>query len=601
LIKNIWSVFLDKEKHMLMALMVLLFVTSVLELTGLILVIPYVNMMMDSELANQYVNKFPQIEYLFIFDDDYRWKLSVWFGVFYLFKNILLVIFTYIQQGILSKIEANLAQRMFQNYLRQPYSYHLNTQSSDLVRSITYDSLVFVDGILSKGALLITELLLLFGVLLMLALTSPEALVVLATMIIPIILIYVLIRWHLRAWGEILQEREARVIQHLQEGLGGIKDVIILGVLQNFANKFWNNVDNRAVVKRNRGVAIAVPRFVIESMMMITMAAALVWLDQKGGLENHLSSIAFLAIVTVRLLPMSTRVLSSVSSIRTAGPSVDVVYNSLSRKNKKENIRNSVVNKLVVQSKDHSPVTLFEKIEVKNITFNYENCDAVIDGVSFSVKSGEMVGIVGGSGAGKTTLVDLLLGLLSPGVGEISVNGTNINENLAEWQSIIGYVQQTVFLIDATITENVAFGIPSELIDKDRVQKVLELAKLDGWINSLEIGVDTWVGERGVRISGGQRQRIGIARALYHDPQVLVLDEASSSLDNRTEHEIMDDIYGLHGEKTIIMIAHRLDTIKRCDRILVFEYGQLVGEGTYDDLRMNNIVFQGISMQEGLN
>ena len=584
-----------------MALMVLLFVTSVLELTGLILVIPYVNMMMDSELANQYVNKFPQIEYLFIFDDDYRWKLSVWFGVFYLFKNILLVIFTYIQQGILSKIEANLAQRMFQNYLRQPYSYHLNTQSSDLVRSITYDSLVFVDGILSKGALLITELLLLFGVLLMLALTSPEALVVLATMIIPIILIYVLIRWHLRAWGEILQEREARVIQHLQEGLGGIKDVIILGVLQNFANKFWNNVDNRAVVKRNRGVAIAVPRFVIESMMMITMAAALVWLDQKGGLENHLSSIAFLAIVTVRLLPMSTRVLSSVSSIRTAGPSVDVVYNSLSRKNKKENIRNSVVNKLVVQSKDHSPVTLFEKIEVKNITFNYENCDAVIDGVSFSVKSGEMVGIVGGSGAGKTTLVDLLLGLLSPGVGEISVNGTNINENLAEWQSIIGYVQQTVFLIDATITENVAFGIPSELIDKDRVQKVLELAKLDGWINSLEIGVDTWVGERGVRISGGQRQRIGIARALYHDPQVLVLDEASSSLDNRTEHEIMDDIYGLHGEKTIIMIAHRLDTIKRCDRILVFEYGQLVGEGTYDDLRMNNIVFQGISMQEGLN
>jgi ATP-binding cassette, subfamily B, bacterial PglK len=599
LIKKVWSVFKAAEKQQIYFLFGLLFLTSIFELIGLVLVIPYVNMMMDEQLAIQYLNDYPVLGDFLSIDDNYQLVLSAWFAGFYIVKNVLLIIFMYIQQGILTVIEANIAYRMYRSFLTRPYADHLNMQSSELVRYITYDSLVFVDGILSKGALLITELLLLFGVLCTLITISPEALVVMSIMIIPIIIIYVFIRSRLRVWGEILQEREAKVICHLQEGLGGIKDVIVLGVKECFLNIFQRNVDRRAHIKRNRGVAIAAPRFVIESLMMITMAAALVWLGREGGLEAHFSTIAFLALVTVRLLPMSTRVLQSISSIRTASPSVDIVY---------ENVREfmpSVINEMGINKNSNDEANCsfgtFDRFDAKNISFNYENSRPVIQNVSFSLKSGEMVGVVGGSGAGKTTLIDLLLGLLNPTTGEIFVNNADIADCLTEWQSNIGYVQQSVFLVDATIAENIAFGVPAEKINQEQIQNVVRLAKLDIWIDSLEDGVDTWVGERGVRISGGQRQRIGIARALYNNPQVLILDEATSALDNRTEHEIMNDIYSLHGEKTIVMIAHRLDTIKRCDRILVFDSGELVGDGTYESLLKNNSTFQNISMQARIN
>ena len=204
---------------------------------------------------------------------------------------------------------------------------------------------------------------------------------------------------------------------------------------------------------------------------------------------------------------------------------------------------------------------------------------------------------MGGSGAGKTTLVDLLLGLLPPTGGSINCNGVSIHNDLCQWQQRIGYVQQVIFLMDATIKENIAYGVAIDQIDLNRLEIVVKMAKLQNWIDELEDGVDSIVGERGVRISGGQRQRIGIARALYHNPEILILDEATSALDNNTEKRIMDDIYAMHGERTIIMIAHRLDTIRQCDRILVIEGGKIVDSGTYDNLMMDSKYFKKIANQ----
>jgi len=218
--------------------------------------------------------------------------------------------------------------------------------------------------------------------------------------------------------------------------------------------------------------------------------------------------------------------------------------------------------------------------------------------LNFEVNNTETIGVVGGSGAGKTTLIDLLLGLFIPSDGKILCNSTNIHNDLRQWQSRIGYVQQSIFLLDANIKQNIAFAIPNEEINMERVEEVIRLTRLESWIDTLSNGVETNVGEKGIKISGGQRQRIGIARALYHNPEILVLDEATSALDNRTEKGIMDDIYAMQGDKTIIIIAHRLDTIRRCDRILVLDDGKIVGNGTFDELYNNNNTFQNIGAFE---
>jgi ATP-binding cassette subfamily C protein len=378
----------------------------------------------------------------------------------------------------------------------------------------------------------------------------------------------------------------------LQEGLGGIKDVIVMHAQPYFQDRFYANVVSRAHVKRNRDVAIATPRHIIETLMMVSMAGALVWLDAAGGIAENFSTIAFLAVVTVRLLPMSNRVLAGVSTIRTSMVSIGVIH---------ENARCEMSGNAEVRewAKDDHPGKRqsepFSKLDVDRVSFGYSTGSEILEKISFSVQSGETIGIVGGSGAGKTTLVDLLLGLLTPIAGKIYVNGKDIHAGLGDWQSSIGYVQQSVFLLDASIRENIAFGVPSDEISDRRVLEVLKLAKLTQWVESLPEKAEALVGERGVRISGGQRQRIGIARSLYHNPGILILDEATSALDNRTEKEIMADVYTMHGDRTIIMIAHRLDTIRNCDRIIVLERGRIAGEGTFDDLMEGNRAFQEIS------
>ena len=591
--KKLWGIFTKKEERMVITLFFILLAASLLELFGLVLVIPYVNLMVDDSRVSEYLIRFPILHYMIDFSGNYQLSLSLWFASFYLVKNSLLGGLSFIEQTLLKNIKSNVTGRMFFHYMRQPYAFHLKSRSSELVRSITYDATVVVESVLKQGAMLIAEILLFIGVLAVLIWKNPLALSVFLVMIVPVVIVYLLLKKRLLLWGKIMQEREANVIRHLQEGVGGIKDAIVLGVEGYFENNFNKNILHQAYIKRNRDVAVLVPRYLIETLMMVAMAGALFWMAQSGGLMRNISSIAFLAIVSVRILPMSNRILSAVSNIRSSTSSIDVVYKTarLEAQTSQEHVEKN--------TEFMGATGPFKELIVERLSFGYPDASAVLEEINFCISRGETVGIVGGSGAGKTTLVDLLLGLLTPSEGRLTCNGLPVHDNLRQWQQRIGYVQQVIFLMDATIKENIAYGVPAKQIDINRIHSVIQMAKLEKWISGLPQGIDSVVGERGVRISGGQRQRIGLARALYQNPEILVLDEATSALDNHTEKEIMRDIYAMHGDRTIIMIAHRISTIKKCDRIIVLDKGNIAGVGRFDDLSSNNQAFQKIvSMEE---
>jgi len=297
-----------------------------------------------------------------------------------------------------------------------------------------------------------------------------------------------------------------------------------------------------------------------------------------------------LAVVLVRMLPISNRIMNSLSAIRSYLPSIEVVSTNLNNFHSLEDYNSAQV------SETASISAKFKSLEIKDITFQYEGGQPLLQGVTVDINQGEVIGVVGSSGAGKTTLVDIILGLLTPVSGHILFNGEiDLQDDIRGWQNKVGYVQQNIFLVDGSIRENIAYGVAEDAIDEQQVKQAASLAKLTEWISFLPDGFETNVGERGIGISGGQRQRIGIARALYHNPELLLLDEATSALDNQTEKALIEDVFSMKKEKTIILIAHRLDTIKRCDRIIVLDKGVIAGLGDYESLSKENAVFQAIS------
>lgn len=586
---KVWHIFSESERNWLKWMVFMLLVSSMLELIGLALVIPYVNIMISEQYLASFSQSWPLFNSVLPFSGDYRIDATVFFGCFYLFKNSLLGFITFHTHSIQKRLQANLENKMFQVTLEQQYKNFITKNSSDEIRKITYDTVNFGEAILSHSAIILTELVLFFGVITILAFHQIEALVVVLFISSLLAIIFVFLKQRLVAWGRLLQTKEATVIKIIQEGIGGFKDAQVLGVKGFFQTAFYNNVISKSRIKRNRDVAVLIPRFVIETLIMLTLAMIMFWLGRSGGLEENLSSIAFLAVVVVRMLPMSNRVMNSIGVIRTQIPSIEIVSNSLRANNLKDDSDDRI--KPIIRDS-------FLSINIKNLTFSYACNQVLLRNISLDINHGEIIGIIGRSGAGKSTLVDIILGLLRPQSGKVLINKlTDINSDLQTWQKKIGYVQQNVFLLDDTIVNNIAFGIPEHEIKMEQVKRVSELSKLINWIETLPEGFGTKVGERGLSISGGQRQRIGIARAMYHDPELLILDEATSSLDNRTELKFMDDVYSMKNERTIIIIAHKLSTIKKCDKVVLLDNGIIAGLDTYENLQAKNKIFQDLSIQ----
>ncbi|HSJ10194.1 MAG TPA: ABC transporter ATP-binding protein, partial [Longimicrobiales bacterium] len=455
-----------------------------------------------------------------------------------------------------------------------PWTFHLQRNSAQLFNNISNEVGLFTTSVTFTLTLL-AECLVMVGIIGLLVAVEPTgALLVLLVLGSAGWLFHRMTRATVTRWGEQRQYHAERSVQHLMQGLGGAKDVKLLGRETEFLDRFRLHHEQSARIGQRQQTLQQVPRLWLE-LLMITGLTTLVitMLLREGSVDNIVPTLAVFAAAAFRLLPSVNRVLGAVQSLRYDLPALNTLRTELALGAPEQAPRNDTVR----------PMT--GEVVVSGVGYTYPGAAApsLVD-VSLRIGNGESIGLIGPSGSGKSTLVDVILGLLSPTHGTVAVDGRDIAQDMRGWQDQIGYVPQSIYLTDDTLRRNVAFGLADEQIDEEAVERAIHAAQLDELVASLPGGLDTFVGERGIRLSGGQRQRIGIARALYHDPAVLVLDEATSSLDGEAEQSVMDAVSRLQGEKTLLIVAHRLSTVAACDRLYRLERGSVAAQGAPADL-----------------
>lgn len=492
----------------------------------------------------------------------------------YLVKNLFLAYLAWRQSRFAYGVQAQLSQRLFTTYLRQPYTFHLQRNSAQLIRNVTGEVSMFTDAIV--GSLnLATELMVLFGISCLLLVVEP-----LGTLITVLVLGGAAWIYHhgtrarIARWGKSRQLHDGLRMQHLQQGLGGAKDVKLLGREGDFLAQYRVHNLQSARVEQYQATVQLLPRLGLELLAVAGLATLAIVMLAQGRMATIVPTLGLFAVAAFRLMPAVDRVLHAVQTLRYNAPVVNTLHEELKLAGVEP-----VAGRRWHRGQDGTAPAFQTDIRLGNITYTYPAAATpALTDLTIRVRKGESVGFVGPSGSGKSTLVDVILGLLTPGTGQVAVDGKDIQPNLRAWQDQIGYVPQSIYLTDDTIRRNVAFGLPDDEIDDAQVRRAIRAAQLDEFVAGLPDGLETLVGERGIRLSGGQRQRIGIARALYHDPAVLVLDEATSALDTAAEHGVMQAVAALQGRKTILIVAHRLSTVGGCDRLYRLEQGRIVAE-----------------------
>lgn len=576
ILSKIHALLTPSERKSALILFGLMFIGMLLETLGVGLVVPLITLMMQDDLIARYPVLQPSLEFL---GNPSQSQLIVGamlsLIVIYLVKNLFLAFLAWRQMRFAYGIQQHLSQRLFTMYLRRPYSFHLQRNSAQLVRNVTGEVSLFT-GAVNNALNILTEALVLIGIASLLLLVEPVGAVIVASILGVIAwAFYRGNRARISRWGEARQYHEGLRIQHLQQGLGGVKDVKLLGRESDFLAQYQIHNTQSAKVAQLQATLQQLPRLWLE-LLAVTGLVILVLTMIGHGLEmaSIVPTLALFAAAAFRLMPSVNRVLTAMQTLRYGLPVIDTLYEELKLE-------------VPVAKENFAAASpgLRQEIRLNGISYTYQGAlSPALNGLALSIKVGEFVGFIGSSGSGKSTLVDIILGLLPCNSGRVEVDGQDIQENIRAWQNQIGYVPQTIYLTDDTLRRNVAFGLPNEQIDDVAVQKAIKAAQLEEFVATLPEGLETVVGERGVRLSGGQRQRIGIARALYHDPSVLVLDEATSALDTATENGVMKAVNALQGSKTIIMVAHRLSTVEHCDRLYKLEQGRIVAEGTPQDL-----------------
>lgn len=542
------------------------------EMLGVGLVIPALALLTQTDPQANYPALAPAIDLLG--NPDPNKLLVIGMGILvavYGAKTMFLAYLTYRQARFVFDIQASLSESLFKVYLSQPYTFHLQRNSAQLIRN-AIGQVGDVTNVVQQGMLFLAELLVMVGIVVLLLYIEPLGTLLAFSMLGAAVIGFgYMTRGYLQRWGVARQFHEGLRIQHLQQGLGGAKDAILLGRKKNFLRQYEEHNQGTARVGRRQMVIQALPRLLLEFLVILGFQAIIFILIAQGrSLELLLPTVGLFAAAAFRITPSINRLLIAVQNVRYSLPAIENICAEL-----------DLGGAVAETEQKQDSIFLRDRLVASALTFSYPGASRPsLQGVDVSIACGASVGIIGGSGAGKSTLVDLLLGLLTPEHGKVTVDGIDIRYCLRAWQDQIGYVPQSVFLTDDSLRRNVAFGLPDEQIDEDAVWRALRAAQMEPFVKALPDGLETTVGERGINISGGQRQRIGIARALYHDPAVLVLDEATSSLDVYTEAKIMKAVQSFHGEKTIIIIAHRLSTVEQCDQIYRLENGKVVEVGS---------------------
>jgi ABC-type multidrug transport system fused ATPase/permease subunit len=485
--------------------------------------------------------------------------------VLYLLRTAYLLLVTHAQTAFVADLQESLSRRLFATHLARPWTVHLQANSADLLQRVgEMDKLA---NACTAFLVAVAELLVLFGVVgLVLWFEPTGALAVGLLMATSTWMLLSLTRRRLFDAGHRAQASTAAGMRQLQQASAGIKEVLLLGCAPELEEAYAADAAGLARARRDQAFLVQVPRLWYELAAVVALClltGVMVW--QGRSTQQMLPTLGLFAVAAFRMLPSVNRIAMGLQTVVFFTPTIDSLRRELAEA------------PCIAAQPALPPVSFREAIRLEGVAFRYPHAQGqALEQIDLTIPHGAAVGLAGGSGAGKSTLVDIVLGLLAPTTGRVTVDGTDIAGNLPGWQRLVGYVPQAIHLSDDTIRRNVAFGVPDRLIDDAAVARALRAARLDGFVASLPQGVDTTVGERGVRLSGGQRQRIGIARALYRDPEVLVLDEATSSLDTATEAEVMLAVNALHGTKTLIIVAHRLSTVADCDVVWRLEAGRLV-------------------------
>ena len=509
--------------------------------------------------------------------------------VFYIARGLLLTLFAWVQETVVQRTASEVARRLLAAYLAAPYVFHLRRNSARLIQAAGHSVEAVYSSGLGAAVNFVTEALTLVGLIAVLAFAAPLATLVSVATIGLVLLGPLFVTRHLavRHGADVKRLQEA-LLQDLQQSLASFKEVRVMGAERHFLSAFSAHRDRLASVRKRQGTLTTVVRVFVESTFVVAILMAVILVTARGASGGSLIGLmALYAYAGFRVVPSANRLILNFAVFQGSRPHVEGLWSDF-----------SLLERLTASGRHAAstePLPFADRIDLQSVSYTYEDGRGpALNDVSLTIRRGESLGIVGLTGAGKSTLIDILLGLLDPLAGQVLVDGRDIRADVGLWQRRIGYVPQGFALLDDTLRRNVAFGRPDPEINDADVEAALRLAHLGETVASLPQGLDTRLGERGVRLSGGERQRVAIARALYHTPDVLVFDEATSSLDQQTEQAIIRAIDELRGVKTLVVVAHRLSTVRGCQRLVFLEDGRITGEGSYDELLERHVAFGGM-------
>jgi ATP-binding cassette, subfamily B, bacterial PglK len=566
-IRKLYALLTSAQRKRSLVVLGLFLISMVVETLGVSFVIPTLTVLSNQNIAASY----PQLEPLLLLLGNPRQEVLLLWAVtilvlVYGFKALLLSVVSWYQAGFVSQVERTVAQRLFEGYMRQPWTFHLQRNSAQLIRNIVVGGGAVGNGLVSSLFLLSEGLVLLGMSILLFAVEPVGALWVIAVVGSAAIAFSALTKGKLILWGKAHQEHQGMRLQHIQQGLGAVKEILLLGRAQGVFGPFDEHSSGLARIARRQAILQQLPRVWLEVLGVVGLAClVVVMIAQKRVASEVVPIVGLFGAAAFRVMPSINRVLGCIQNIRSTSPVIETLAQEM----------RSIEAISRVYSDER--LSFRESLSIERVTFHYPGADnPVLHEVSLTVQPGSIIGIIGRSGAGKSTLLDVILGLLEPTSGRVCVDGCDIRKNTRGWQDQIGYVPQSIYVTDDTLRRNVALGLPDGEIDDNRIRWSVSAAQLGTFVAALPNGLDTMVGERGIRLSGGQRQRIGIARALYHDPSVLVLDEATNALDPTTERAFLDTVSQMGKSRTILIVAHRISAMGHCDKIYRINAGKLI-------------------------
>lgn len=584
IVKKISMILNKQQKVRVIIIGVLMFIGALLETLSVGMMLPLLTTVMDENIieTNQYVRRI--CEFLDIHSArTFIVAVLILMMILFVAKNLFIIFEIYVQNRFISNNKFSIKCEMLSLYLSRPYEDFLNLGTPQIQRCVATNVDQMFSGlsvVLSFFMELVTSVVLAAAIIVV---NPLIALSVSGLLIVLMLLTTKVLKPFMRKYAMKSMQCSTQSSKWLLQSIAGIKELKVAGKEAYFQSQYNRYGKEVVSAERRSNVLSNVPRLSIETFCMVGMLGVLAIMLFRGAeISKMIPELGAFALAAVRLLPCANRMSGYLASVSGYEPYIDEMIKNREEINHWKTENAEKIRRKVAKNgngKEGKPLTFRDKIELSNITYAYPNTDSnVLEGADMVIPIGASVGVVGGSGAGKTTAIDLLLGLLEPSEGAILADGVNIVNNYSDWISHIGYIPQTIYMIDDTIRANVGFGYAEDEIDDDKVWRALEEAQLKEFVESLPNGINTMIGERGARVSGGQRQRIGIARALYEDPEILIFDEATSALDNETEAAIMESINGLHGKKTMVIIAHRLTTIEGCDMVYRVKDGKIVRE-----------------------